>query len=143
MKEEHTLEGLKTPTPPSAHEGQFLLQYCESCDRYQFYPRAICLECGGVDLTWRKALGRGTIYTFSVVHRAMPNASEYGLEPPYILSLVDLDEGVRVMSNIAVSDPEDVAIGDRVEMIDSDFGGQSGVPRFRLIAETSTASNRA
>lgn len=106
--------------------GRFELQQCDSCARWVFYPRAICPHCGGVELTWRAASGRGVVYSFTVVHRA-PEA--FAAEAPYVVALVDLEEaGARIMTRV-LDPPEAVTIGARLEL---SISGEPPLPTFRL-----------
>src|SRR5438046_6792556 len=77
---------------------ELLLQYCASCDRYQFYPRSLCVVCGREGLEWRRVSGRGTVYSYTVTYQ---NASPgFRDEVPYVFALVDLAEGVRMTTNL-------------------------------------------
>lgn len=111
----------------AAKEEKLVLQYCTSCDHYQFYPRPTCVVCLGTDLEWREAQGTGTIYSFTVVHRA---PSQEFQDTPYVVALVDLQEGVRMVSNIVGENPEAVRIGDRVKVCFETRGDSSSVPVF-------------
>ncbi len=106
---------------------ELLLQWCRACGKPQFYPRSICVHCGSSELEWRRASGRGVVYSFSVVHRA-PEAT---LPVPYVVALVDLDEGVRMMTNIVECPPEEVRVGQGVEVTFDDLGEGASVPVFR------------
>jgi uncharacterized OB-fold protein len=88
--------------------GRFMLQRCNGCCRHLFYPRVLCPFCGGEDLEWRSASGVGTVYSTTVVARRDADGG------PYNVALVDLDEGVRMMSRVEAVAPEAVAIGQRV-----------------------------
>lgn len=105
---------------------ELLLQWCTACDRPQFYPRSVCARCGGSALEWRRASGRGTVYTYSVVHRAPDPA----VATPYVVALVDLDEGVRMMSNIVGCDPASVRVGMTVRVTFEDLGDGASLPVF-------------
>jgi uncharacterized OB-fold protein len=93
---------------------RLVLPWCTSCDRPFWYPRAACPGCLGTDIEWREATGRGTVYAVSVQHNAA--LPEFKDQVPYAVALVELDEGVRFMSNIVTSDPTDVAVGQRVRL---------------------------
>lgn len=88
-------------------EHRLLLQYCESCARYQFYPRDACTACGG-PVTFVPASGKGRVYSFSVCHR--PLTPRFGPEL-YVVALVDLAEGPRMMTNVVDCAPSEVRIG--------------------------------
>jgi len=89
-------------------EGRFSIQRCLQCERAVFYPRSVCPHCGGVRLAWFEPSGRGTVYATTVVHRKAEQGGNYNV------CLVDLDEGVRVMSRVDGLPPSDVRIGMRV-----------------------------
>ena len=84
-----------------------LVQRCSACGSAQFYPRGFCLKCQSLDLGWIEASGKAVVH--SVVTVRIPVTPE--LEPPYQVALVDLEEGVRLLTNIS---GEDAAIGDSV-----------------------------
>lgn len=86
--------------------GRFEIQYCSDCGRHVFHPRQWCPQCGSKALTWVQPKGTGTVYSTTTV-RLNPGT-------PYNVALIDLDEGVRMMSRVDVIAPEDVRIGMRV-----------------------------
>lgn len=86
--------------------GELRLQYCASCDQYQFYPRILCSHCGASDLSWRAVSGQAAVSTFTVVRRSVSPA----YAAPYVVALVTLDEGPCMMTNIAIDDPQKVSV---------------------------------
>jgi uncharacterized protein len=90
-----------------AKRGELLIQRCTACDRRQFYPRQRCVRCGG-EVEWVQASGNGRVYSYTVIHRAANEA--FASLVPYVVALVDLAEGPRMMSRLRVS-PEAVRIG--------------------------------
>jgi uncharacterized OB-fold protein len=130
---------LPTPTPETRpfwealgrHELQ--LQRCRGCGSWIFYPRATCPSCLGPDLEWRRASGRGTLHTFTVVHRGQKG---FPLGPPYVLAIVELAEGPRLMSNLVgiEPDPATIRIGMPVEVVFDDVTASVTLPRFRPAA---------
>ncbi len=107
------LEGEWKPFWDATARGELLIQECTACGRRQFYPRAICTHCGG-EPKWLTASGYGTLYTFSLVRQNLVQPFKAML--PYVLAMVDLDEGVRMMTNITDCDLDDVAIGMPLEV---------------------------
>lgn len=83
-----------------------LIPHCHDCGRAFWYPRTTCPACLSEHLDWRPAAGTGEVHAVSVMHRGAP----------YAVVLVDLDEGVRLMSNMVGVDPVDVRIGMRVRL---------------------------
>lgn len=92
----------------AAAAGRFVLATCTACGRPHWYPRTICPLCGGPEIAWRDASGRGTIYSVSVARRA---------DPPYALAWVTLAEGPTMMTNIVECDLDALAIGDPVRVV--------------------------
>lgn len=86
-------------------ERRLLVQRCASCGRSQHYPRALCLGCGGTDLSFARASGRATIHSFTVVHRAPSPA----FIAPYVIALVRLAEGPLMLTRIVGSDEAGLA----------------------------------
>ena len=81
----------------AAAEQRLLFQRCEDCGKAQFPPRPRCLACGGA-LRWEESCKRGVIHSYTVVQRA-PNA-EFRAKVPYVLALIELEEGPRLMLNV-------------------------------------------
>jgi len=90
------------------NEGRFLIQRCSDCSQHVFYPRAICPHCGGTALAWVEPKGTATVYSTTTVRRKPEAGGDYDV------SLIDLDEGVRMMSRVEGIPPADVKIGMRV-----------------------------
>lgn len=101
-----------------AREGRLVIQQCLQCARHQFYPRPFCLACGSRRLGWSEAGGQGRIYSMTTIR--IPVAD--GPTPPYVLALVELAEGPRLLTHLV---GEGCAIGDRVEIA---WGTRGGLP---------------
>jgi len=106
----------------SCNEGRLIVQHCRACGHVQFYPRALCVRCGGRELDWRDAAPAGRVYSFTVAHRAPSPA--FRPDVPYVLALIDLDDGFRMMMNVVDCAPDAVAIGMRVRIVFEERGGQ-------------------
>jgi uncharacterized OB-fold protein len=104
-------------------EGRLTVQRCTGCGSHQFYPRPFCLSCEAISLEWVEASGNGTIYSLTTVR--MPVTDE--LPPPYLLALVDLEEGPRLLTNI---EAESARIGDRVKVAWRQREGLPPLPVF-------------
>lgn len=89
--------------------GRFCIQHCSQCQSHVFAPRELCLHCGASGLRWVRAGGLGTVYSTSTIARKVDAGGNYNV------ALVDLDEGVRMMSRVEGVAPEAVAIGQRVQ----------------------------
>lgn len=88
--------------------GEFMLQRCKSSGAFIFYPRVASPGTGSTDLEWVQASGLGTVYSTTVIRQKPPKAD-------YNLALIDLAEGVRMMSRVENAPPQSVRIGMRVK----------------------------
>jgi uncharacterized OB-fold protein len=121
--------------------GELRIQRCEACGRHVFYPRSICPHCHAGRLAWVTASGEGTIYSYTIVHQAF---GPFADQPPFVVALVELAEGVRLMTRILGPDgsrvPDGIAIGAPVRVVfeqvapaNGEDGGEPLVlPYFRL-----------
>ncbi len=109
--------------------GRLIVQRCANCQRLQYYPRNMCTECLSERLDWETMSGRGTVYTHSIVHRALNPAFEADL--PYVVAVVELDEGVRLISRIVDCTPAKVVIGMTVEVTFVPASDAITLPLFR------------
>lgn len=114
-----------------AHE--LLLRKCRDCGRYHFYPREFCPSCFSFDVEWVRASGRGTVYSVTVCHRP---AQGFGKDVPYNIVLVELEEGVRMMSTVVECANDDVLIGMAVEVVYDDVTPEVTLPKFRPARKT-------
>lgn len=110
-------------------EGRLLVQWCGACDAPIFYPREVCPQCLSADsLEWRPSSGKGTVYAYSIQHRpANPTMAD---RVPYTVALVELDEGIRMMSNIIDCAPDDVTVGMPVTVAWEDLSDGRKLPQF-------------
>jgi uncharacterized protein len=108
------------------------LQHCAACDKFVYYPRAVCPSCLSTELVWMEVSGRGIIHAFTIPHRH-PNPE---FRVPYVVVLVELQEGVRMLSNLVDVEPipEQVPIGAPVEIVYDDVNDAITLPRFRLVS---------
>ena len=109
-------------------EGELRLQRCGSCGEHQFYPRIICSHCSSSELSWEVVSGLGKVASFSVVQRAISPA----YIAPYVVALIDLDEGPRMMSSIVGCEPEEVSVGAAVRVAFEQWGAELTLPVFEL-----------
>jgi uncharacterized OB-fold protein len=85
--------------------GQFRIQRCNDCSRHVFYPRVLCSHCGSPGLSWVTPSGNGIVYSTTVVRRKAELGGDLNI------ALIDLEEGVRMMSRVDTLRPEEVTIG--------------------------------
>jgi uncharacterized OB-fold protein len=91
---------------------EVMIQYSPSTGGYVFYPRLLSPATLADDLEWRKVSGAGKVYTFSVAYR--PTSIEWTHDVPQLLAVVELDEGVKLATELVDVAPEDIHIGMRV-----------------------------
>jgi uncharacterized OB-fold protein len=124
------------PDPESAQywaatlDGRLVVQRCTSCGHHQLYPRAHCLQCRS-PVEWVDASGRGTVYSYTIIRQNFSRAFRDLL--PYVVALVDLDEGPRLMTNIVNCDPADVRIGAPVQVHFEPVSDEAALPLFELV----------
>lgn len=110
-----------------ARRGELLIQRCTSCKTLRHPPRTMCGECGSFDWDTVRSSGRGELYSFAVHHHPpVP-----GFQVPYIVALVELEEGTRLLANMAGIEPADVRIGMPVETDFLQIDDTYAVPYFR------------
>lgn len=109
----------------AAREHRLVAQKCASCGALRHPPGPICPDCTTTESTWVELSGRGTVYTYTVVHQQFVPA-----DLPYVVVAVELPEGVRMVSNLVGVDAADVHIGMRVELVWEDMGPELALPRF-------------
>ena len=107
-------------------EGELRLQRCTRCERFQFYPRIVCSHCGHDELQWEPVSGRGRVASFTVVRRGISPA----YTAPYVVALIDLEEGPRMMSEVVDCDPDSVAVGASVAVRFEPWGAEQELPVF-------------
>ena len=87
---------------------------CQDCNQLSFPPRDVCRACGSTALWPHRLIGRGTVYSFTVLYQG-PESFDGGV--PYAVGLIDLEEGPRITAMLTDIDPEQVEIGMPVEMV--------------------------
>ena len=110
--------------------GTLVLQHCLDCGTVVYYPRALCTGCHSERLEWRPVSGEGTIYSYTVCHR--PAGPAFKADCPYVVALIDLKEGPRMLSNIVTDDPAGVRIGQAVRVRFEAVTDEITLPRFVL-----------
>ncbi len=111
-------------------QGKLLLQHCQQCHQYQFYPRLYCMQCGSDKLQWAEASGRGRIYSYTIIHRN--KTPEFVQDVPYNVAIIQLDEGPRMMANIVGSDNSQLGVDLPVTVVFDPVTDEISVPRFKL-----------
>lgn len=126
------ITAVNRPFWDACNEGRLVLQRCAApgCQKAVYYPRVCCPYCGGGELRWTEASGKGCVTTFTVVHR--PHHESFYDEAPFVFAAVTLDEGALIYTRIEC-DPYQVdgLLGRRVEVIFRDLGPSQKAPYFK------------
>lgn len=103
---------ISKPFWEGCRNGRLLIQKCRNCGYHTYFPAYACPNCLSSELDWIEASGHGSVYSATVVERGAGPAFED--ESPFVVALIELDEGPVMMSNVVGSPPYEVHIGDRV-----------------------------
>src|SRR4051794_35309289 len=98
---------LTRPFWDAAAQGRLVLPHCRACGRRFFRPEVACTHCFATDWTWSEASGRGSLYSYSIVHKAPAP----GFAVPLVLAVVELAEGPFMFSNLVRCGHADIRIG--------------------------------
>ena len=109
--------------------GELRVQRCTACGQLRFPPSALCPRCLGDDATWVRLSGRGTLYTFVVVHR--PQHPAFFTDAPYNVVIVELEEGVRLHASVVDCPNDALRVGLPVEVVFDKVNDEVTLPRFR------------
>jgi uncharacterized OB-fold protein len=101
--------GVQATHQAALDQGRLLIQHCADCGKHVYFPRESCPHCGSAALGWVAPAGLGTVYAVTTVRRKAEAGGDYNV------SLVDLDEGVRLMSRVENVTPLELKIGQRVQ----------------------------
>ena len=116
----------RTPTSApyfdAAREGRLTLQRCPR-DGFFFYPRSRCPRCLADDWSWEEVSGRGTVYSFTVDRVGLDPAQRERL--PLVVAIVELAEGPRLTTNLVECEPDEVQVGQPVEVCFEDLGSET------------------
>ena len=121
---------LSRPHWDGARAGELRFQRCRDCGEAVFIPQPVCPGCFGDGLDWAVSSGRGTVYSYSVVHRP-PSP---GFAVPYIVVIAELEEGWQMLSNLVGCEPEGVSVGMPIEVTFEKKTDEITLPCFRPAA---------
>ena len=108
--------------------GELVLPWCNDCGAAFWYPRPVCPRCLGDDLDWRAAAGTAEVHAVSVQHR--PGMGRDEADGPYTVAVVELPEGVRMLTNVVGCDPYDVTVGMAVTVTWHELSDGRALPMF-------------
>jgi uncharacterized protein len=111
----------------ATRERRLVLPWCVECGPF-WYPRPVCPRCLGDTIEWRPAAGTGEVHAVSVQHR--PGPMRDPAAGPYAVALIDLTEGVRIMSNVVGCPPDEVMVGMPVQVAWLPLADGRHLPQF-------------
>ena len=107
--------------------GELRIQRCSGCERLRHPPRPMCATCNSLNWDWVVSSGRGEVYSF-VVHHHPP---VFGLETPFTIAVVELEEGTRIVGNVIGTDPSNVHVGQPVGVHFASVDGEWTLPQWQ------------
>jgi uncharacterized OB-fold protein len=128
-KPQPTVDAWTLPYWQAARAGRLLIQQCRACGRFIFYPRQSCPFCFRDEPAWVESSGRGTVYSFTVVENNAPSA--FAGDLPFVIAVVQLEEGVRMLTNLVGCDPAAVRCDLPVEVIFEPLTAEITLPKFK------------
>jgi uncharacterized protein len=110
-------------------QGELRFQKCSACGAWRHMPRYSCAGCGSDQWSWAKSSGRGTLYSWTVCHRAFHPG--FAKDLPYAVAIVALEEGPRMVTQIVDKRPEELKLGMPVEVVFEMASPDVVLPKFR------------
>ena len=123
------IDRVSRPYWEAARRHELVIQRCGQCSSWIFYPREQCPECFSRELAWTPVSGRGRVYAFTVVHQ--PAHPGFQGETPYTYAVIQLEEGVRMASNVVGCAPADVKVEMAVEAVFDEVSPDWTLVKFR------------
>ena len=123
------LEGLSGEFYAWCRQGELRFQRCTDCGTFRHVPRQLCADCNSFAWEWARSSGRGTVYTWTVVQRALHPA--FANDTPLAPVVVEMEEGVRLLGNMVDCAPQELVIGLPVEVEFEAVTPEVSLPRFR------------
>jgi len=122
------LDGLSAEFYGWCRKRELRFQRCTPCGRWRHVPREMCAECGSMDWQWVRSSGRGRVFTWTVAERPLHPA--FAGDAPYAPVVVEMEEGVRLLSTVVDCEPEDLCIGMPVQVAFDEVTAAITLPRF-------------
>lgn len=114
-----------------AREHRLMIQHCGACGTVHWPVKSRCSACLSANLSWVQASGKGTLYTFTLMHQIYHPG--FASEIPYNIAEIDLEEGLRIVSTIVGCANADLHIGMPLEVIFEDITGEVSLPKFQPV----------
>lgn len=133
-----TITPASEPYWQSVSERALQLQRCDRCESFRFYPTPVCPSCGSTAFDWRPVSGRGTVYSWTAVHKPVTGA--FASEVPYVVAMVVLEEGPAMMTNLVGIPLDEIEIGLSVRLDYREFDGGLTLPVWRPASDDEAAA---
>ena len=108
---------------------ELVFQRCKECGTWRHPPRPVCPKCRSFEKEWAPSTGKGAVYSW-VTYQESPHP---GFKAPYSVVLLEMEEGVRLVSNMVDIKPEEISIGMPVEVVFEDIAEGLTLPKFRKV----------
>lgn len=125
-----TVDESNRPFWDGARAGKLRMQKCCGCNHVRYPISDLCPDCLSGEFEWQTLSGRGKVFSTIVFHQVYHAA--FATEVPYNVSLIQLDEGPRMFSNVIGTTPSKVKVGDVVEVVFDQLSESVALPRFRI-----------
>ncbi|MEB2345773.1 MAG: Zn-ribbon domain-containing OB-fold protein [Deltaproteobacteria bacterium] len=113
----------------ACRSGELRFQRCSACGAWRHVPRALCAACGSPAFTWTPSSGRGRVFTYTIVTRAMHPG--FAARVPYAPAVIELEEGVRILSEVVDCPVEELRIDLPVVVVFQEVAEGVTLPKFR------------
>ena len=124
-----TPDGLNAEFYQNCARGQLCFQRCGACGAWRHLPRHLCAECGSPEWSWAESSGRGRVYSWTVTHRSPLPA--FAGDTPFAVIVVEMEEGVRLVSGLRDAAPESLELDQSVEVVLEAVSEEVALPYFR------------
>jgi len=117
-------------------EQKLMIPKCNDCGRAFFYPRIVCPLCHSRNVGWVEASGRGRLYSFEIAYQTIGRT--FKVKPPYVLAMIELEEGPRMLSNLinVEPDPKKIRCDMPVEIVYEKLTDEVTLPLFQPVGAT-------
>jgi len=123
------LEGFAKDFYEGCQRGELLFQCCGGCDAWRHVPRELCAQCGSWEWAWKASSGRGRVFTWTVVTRPLHPA--FAEAVPLAAVVVELEEGVRLLTHVVNCPPDELEMEMPVEVVFEAITPEVTLPKFR------------
>lgn len=113
----------------AAKRHELQIQRCNACETHIFYPREACSECLAADLVWIPVSGKGTLYSYTIAQA--PTHPAFADDVPYVIAIVELEEGPHITTNLVGCQSDQVTIGMPVVASFEDVNAEMTLVKFR------------